>query len=434
MSLIKIDSNIHDNVIYINNNVLKEMNNQLSKITLHFGGFQTELKVKSANSTDLEEIIIPQKLSDTIIIPDLSYDYYFQGNHLFLGPVIGYLVAPGYRKLKNATMCFENYEKIRGLIYIFTEKSIDTKNKSISGYFYHPQTKKFIKGVFPYPAAIYVRKKIKRKVYDHFKKNIGEKIFNYPNNIDKLSLWLILSKDLEINRHLPYTVIYSNPKQLLEVLKEHDAVYLKPFNKSRGRGILHFKKYKDKLVLTNEFSQKITIKKGEKELERVLHNILNKNTKYLIQQEIPFKYQENKIDFRIYIQKDHSLEWKLSGIETKVAEKGSIISNSKNRISIIPGAVALENIFSLDKEKADSIINEVVQLSIKALKLIEKNGYCIGDTAIDLIIDENLKIWLLEVQLNYTTLKKADRSEDEGRVLPQILPTPFEYAKGLAGF
>ena len=49
-------------------------------------------------------------------------------------------------------------------------------------------------------------------------------------------------------------------------------------------------------------------------------------------------------------------------------------------------------------------------------------------------MDKDCKIWLLEVQVNYAAEKKANRTIDEQQVFPDILPTPFEYAKALAGF
>ncbi len=158
------------------------------------------------------------------------------------------------------------------------------------------------------------------------------------------------------------------------------------------------------------------------------------NKKYIVQQEIPFNSSGNKIDFRVYFQKDITKNWKYSGMETKVAKKGSIISNSKNRERIIPGATALKEIYQLNKNQMEQKIKEITQLCIEVLKLMENDRNHIGDAAVDLVIDENNKVWLLEVQLNYAAEIKANRTEDEQLILPKILPTPFEYAKALAGF
>ncbi|SDK54498.1 YheC/YheD family endospore coat-associated protein [Natronincola ferrireducens] len=433
MYSIVIDNKIAKNTIYINAQSLKKNNIKCDKIILHFGLLEKELIISVNNHIEPLTIIIPQKLTEEIYIPNLPYESYFQENHLVLGPVIGYLIASNYRMQDSTTLCFGNYDKIKGLIFIFQEKAINKRSKTIQGYYYNERTKTFVKGVFPYPRAVYVRKYIKRGTFEHLRKHMGDKIFNYPYNIDKLSMWQMLSKDTELIDHLPKTITYTDIEKLFETLKLYNEVYLKPFNKSRGRGILYLKKFKNWYILKDEFSRRLTIK-TKIDLEKILQKKLNKNTIYLIQEAIPFQDGNNKVDFRVYIQKDHTKEWKYSGMETKIANKGSIISNSRNREKVIPGERALKEIFHLDVNKVDLIINEIAQLCTKALEIIENNNYHIGDAAIDLIIDKDLKIWLLEVQLNYARLKKAKRTEDEALILPAILPTPFEYAKALTEF
>lgn len=101
---------------------------------------------------------------------------------------------------------------------------------------------------------------------------------------------------------------------------------------------------------------------------------------------------------------------------------------------MMPGETALQQYFQLDSEKIEQLKTIIFELSKKAIVEIEKSGYEIGETAIDLIIDEELNIWFLEAQLNFAAEKKLSRSDAEQLVLPTILPAPFLYAKTLAGF
>lgn len=101
---------------------------------------------------------------------------------------------------------------------------------------------------------------------------------------------------------------------------------------------------------------------------------------------------------------------------------------------MMDGEKALQQYFQLDSEKIEQLKSMIFELSKKAIVEIEKSGYKIGETAMDLIIDEDLNIWLLEAQLNFAAEKKLIRSEDEQLVLPTILPAPFLYAKTLSGF
>lgn len=128
------------------------------------------------------------------------------------------------------------------------------------------------------------------------------------------------------------------------------------------------------------------------------------------------------------------MKWKLSGIETKIAKSGSVVSNSKYRARIEPGELAISKYYNLSKEETENKINEITNVCIQVLKRMEKKGYLLGDAAVDFILDKSANLYLLEVQLDYAAEIKAFREDDEQRVLPFILTTPFAYAKALAGF
>ncbi|UNC92229.1 YheC/YheD family protein [Candidatus Contubernalis alkaliaceticus] len=433
MSLIKIDNNIQPNSIYLNSSILKKANIKSKNIILHFGAFKKVLAINIDSYIQPADIIIPGKLTEQISIPDVPYDFYFRGNDLFLGPVIGFLTAVYYKNPRKAILRFTNYENIKGLIYIFKKESINMKNKDITGYYFEPQTKTFLEGIFPYPSSIFCQQNVNKKTFRYLNKHIGDKIFNRPCNIDKFSLWNILSKDSILVDHLPNTVEFKNVETLLQILINLNPVYLKPFNKAGGIGILHVKKIERNYMLTDIYDRKYYME-NEKDVRNILKKKLKRKRKYLIQQDIPFTYQQQKVDFRIYLQKDYTKNWIYSGMETKIAKKESIISNKKKRSKMMPAEIALKEIFNLDTQKTHQVINNAVELCIKALKIIEENGYHLGDAAVDLIIDQNFKVWIIEVQLVYASLRKTVRSIDEQQVLPAVLPTPFEYAKALAGF
>jgi len=178
------------------------------------------------------------------------------------------------------------------------------------------------------------------------------------------------------------------------------------------------------------------IKSIEDKIGKDLFSFLQKKLKgkYIIQQEINARFPIGKVDFRVYLFKNQDKEWYLSEIETKIAPKDSIITNHINRKAMVPGEVALQDIYGLNKDKIQQMKDKISSICIKSLKIAEHNGYHFGEAAIDLVIDSDLKIWLLEVQTFFAAEQKLERSPDERRVLPIILPAPFEYAKGLAGF
>ncbi len=428
---VKIDSALKNSII-INKFIINKFNINSKKITLHWGAYKKELDIDISNNVCPADIVLPQQLTEKIFVPDLPYEYKIHRNNLFLGPVIGHLVAGKYfyKNPEAIKVRLLNYAEIKGLIYIFCKETVDVENKIIQGLYYDPIIESFSKGVFPYPNAMYCRASLEPKLYNYFTTNIGQKIFNYPFRINKWAYWSLLSKDPEIIEHLPVTEKYKNVKRLVNMLNKYQGVYLKPWNKSRGRGIFYINKFQRGYLIKDINSRQNFVKK-EKELEKELENKIK--GKYIIQQEIPFIYGYNKVDFRGYFQKDYMKNWKCKGIATKIAKKGSIISNTRNREDRLSWEKATKDIFKLNDEKAYSLREKVLELCIKTLRVIEENGYHLGDVAIDFIIDKKLKIWLLEVQLDYASLKATLTEEKQG-ISSDILSNPFKYAKALAEF
>lgn len=435
MFSISIKDTIDQNSIYLNVQALKQLNIESNSFTLHFGALIKELTIQIDSSLEPDRIILPRRLTDEISIPDLPYDYYIKENHLFLGPVIGFLVLPRYyNDPEQQILRFSKYDQIKGLIFLFKKNTFDKSKKTITGYYYNPETQGFIQGTFPYPSVIFNRIPINPRIYKHFKEQIGENLFNYPyGNSNKWTFWKTMNKQLQIKKHLPETKRFIDVRSLVQMLKIYGGVYLKPATLAGGNGIFHVKKSSKGYLLSDNESNQVVIK-SVTALSITLKNRLVKNKKYIVQQEIPFNSSGNKIDFRAYFQKDITRSWKYSGMETKVAKKGSIISNSKKREKIMPGTIALKEIYQLNGNQVRQKVKEISQLCIEVLKLMENDRNHLGDAAVDLVIDENNKVWLLEVQLNYAAEIKAKRTEDEQLILPSILATPFEYAKELAGY
>lgn len=420
--------------ICLSSNTLEKVGIKSKTVKLHFGAFTKNFNLKIDNNLALGTIKLPKNLSDVISIPDLPFETYLEGEHLFIGPVIGFLVLPLYYKdPKLQLLRFSNYPNVNGLVFLFKESMINKKNKTITGYYYDPDKKDFVPGIFPLPSVVFNRTPITVKLYKYFKHNMVRYIFNYPyGNSNKLFFWERMSKYPNIKDHLPKTTKYVNINSLIKMLNKFNSVYLKPTRLAGGNGILYIKKVNDGYLLADIFGGQEHLK-NIPELAKALKGKLLRNRNYIIQQEIEALFG-NKIDFRAYFQKDQEKKWAFSGLETKVAKEGSIISNSKNRKKIVAGKVALKEIYNLDENTIEDKIKEITEICTMVLKIMEKQGRNLGDAAVDLIIDKNTKIWLLEVQVNYAAEIKANRTPDEQEVLPKILPTPFLYAKVLAGF
>lgn len=427
-------TSLNEDYIYVNSKTRLKESLLSDTVTMHFGQMTKEFKLKIDDKLRTGEVRFPHKLTDRVTIPDLQFDYYFEGRDLYIGPVIGIHAKDVYHlHPEKQLLRFTRYADIKGLVFLFKIRRIDKINGTIKGLYYCPKTNSFVKGVFPYPSAIFNRASMPSDIYQHLKERIGDNIFNYPyGHVDKYLFWDEMSKRSEV-KNLPDTMTY-NAENLDQMLRKHSDVYLKPTTLAGGKGVLRIVALKKSFLLYNTNGQVFQTVSKDILLKKIEETRLTEKN-YIIQQSIPFYNRHgNKVDFRVYFQRDKTKNWRYSGMEAKIAKEGSIISNSKKRKKIIPGEEALRRIYHLNKHQTKQKIQEISMICIGLLQKFNQYWGHIGDTAIDLIIDKQGKVWILEVQLDYASEIKAKRDEDERFILPNILPTPIEYAKSLTGF
>ncbi|WP_025025880.1 YheC/YheD family protein [Caldalkalibacillus mannanilyticus] len=432
---VSIDPDLSPGLIKLNQQTFTRLQLEDNHITLRFGAVSKKLMVQIDPRLKLGKMVISNQLTPQFTIPNLPYDCYIKNNELVVGPVIGLLVLPKYMRDPQQQLArFAHYHQIKGLIYLFKLSTVHKQKEMVSGFYYHPTKKTFVQGTFPYPSVIFNRVPMKKKTYQHFKKSKVTHIFNYPyGNTNKWTFWKQISEQPTIKKHLPHTKEYKNIQSVLNMLKKHSSIYLKPATMAGGNGIFRIRYRRKGYQLSDHLGQHHRVT-SEEALASLIKKQLVSGKKYILQQEITLPSLPHKIDFRLYLQKDRSRRWRFSGMETKVAEKGSVITNSQNRKKIIPGHTALMEIYQLTDKQATRKIKEITKVCIEILTTMERNGRKIGDAAIDLVMNKDHSFWILETQFNYAAEIKQDRTEDEKQVLPAILPIPFEYARALAGF
>lgn len=372
-------------------------------------------------------LLIPSRLSNQFVIPDLPYKVKVAGADIHLGPVIGFLNNRIFYDDPNLIKSrFIKYNEIKGLLYITTANRIHARGNSIQGKYYDPKSESFIEDQLPMPAVLYLRTSLPESQYQYLRKRLGpQNIYNYPFRSNKWTFWRFASRDRQVRACLPETRLFVSIRDTLNFLEQQGPVYLKPFNWSRGRGIYRLSQEKGVFVLRDSYGAEWSAPDPE-ELTKLLRPKLKRQ--YLVQEEIPFMCGKRKADFRIYLQKDGKRRWQRLWVDMRLAEKGSIITNLRNRNEVMPGFKGLGLAYGLSKEAANAKLDEVTSVCIKALKVLERNGLSLGDVAIDFILDSNLKLWLLEVQPDYfgdVFIRKY--------MTDIIHPNSFFYAKALTG-
>lgn len=432
---VQLADHLKKNEALIHPRTFERLDNIHSGLTLHFGQHKATLRLIKDEEIPEDVLFISKKCWDYFTIPDLPYDHYFIKDHLHLGPVIGinvlerYYINPDLQLLR-----MKNYQKIKGLLFIFRASQNKSQSSIVIGKYYDPRQHSFIEGTFPYPSAIFNRVPLLPSTSKRLMGRIGNKIFNNPyGNTNKWEFWKTCSKIPGMINYLPSTTRYTGMSSLLKMLNKYKWVYVKPVTLAGGSGIFSIWVINGGYKLKNEYGEEWIIRSANKLRLLVEKSLLSKKT-YIIQEGIASEFNIGKVDFRIYIQKDRTGKWKFSGLESKIGIKGSIIANSKYRQKIMPGKIVLKNLYLLNDKQVTTMISTMTSIGIRMLNVLESTHKLLGDAAIDLIVDKNLNIRILEVQLNYATEIKQSRTEDESEVLPHIVSTPWEYGKYLAGF
>ena len=409
-------------------------------ITIHYGSNEIELSVIKSVELQKETIGLPMNLSSLYTIPtDLSYDCLLINGQIYIGPVIAYIVTRSLENYKHETLSkfiprFKEYKDIKGLIFICTKESIDLEKSRITGYYYSPNkindVGQWVYGEFPLPDAIFNRSFLKKSKISILQEKLGDVIFNTSYlNLDKWRIWKYLSKKKKIRRHLPYTEKYAGVNQLMRFLDKYDALYIKARRNSRGRGIYHLCK-SDSGYIVRDHKQRHTLLADKKQLKTFFNGKIVQAS--IVQQPVPYKFGNRVLDFRIYLQKNEKREWTFQGFTTRVSKEGGIVTNTIGREDLLRGEEALSTIYQLDEETTLRIQEEMVELVKSAVQVYEDQGMHLADIAADIILDDNLHLWLLELQLNYAAEKKAHEIPPE--IFNRIMITPFKYAKAITQF
>ncbi|RNA66718.1 YheC/YheD family protein [Alteribacter keqinensis] len=435
MPKVIIDNSIQEPTLIMNEKTLFLHQFSLDSTIVHLGASKVRYRIDINNSLKSGVIRVSPYFSEKIQIPTLPFDSYVSNKELFIGPVIGFIPSRYfYNNPQRLKERFTDYEHVKGLIYFFNKKNINFHKQVIHGYYYNSAEDVFTEGTFPLPSVLYTRVKLSKQEFVYFNHFLKGKLFNYtPSPITKDSLQKIIPlPSSRLRTHLPHTIKYNGGRSIKRMLTKYSGVYVKPVNLSRGRGI-HYVCKKNTGYQVYDTNGKSAYLKNTKALTALFKR--NKHKHLLVQQAIDTIFKGHRLDFRVYMQKNSEHVWQASAITGKVADKRVIVTNYPYRKNIVTGEEALSFYYSLPQSEASAKLKEAEVLCRELLILFErKKNFFLGDVAVDLAVDNKMKIWLLEVQVRYVADIKKPLPDDESIISKNILPTPFHYAKSLTEF
>jgi hypothetical protein len=429
------------NMIFLPESIIEEREVIPRRMILQIGIWRWEVEVEISNGIPENTIGLSSAIKMPFELPEhLPYEIEIKGRKLRLGPVIAFMT---FREVEDITPeslnayndYLSSYSDIGGLIYICAANRIHSSAQTIEGYYYDPASKEdeppWKYGFFPYPDVIYRKIDVKMPVYEQIISKIGENMFN-SYLFDKWELWQWLSPSSHLREHLPYTEQLKNVQSLDDMLSLYGSVYLKPIKTKNDNGLFKV----DKTSGGYRFVEKSAREKCfhfQEEAAEFLNGLI-KQEAYLIQQAVSaMRYENRCFDFKVILQKNRFKHWNCSGIIARFGDKAGITANFGRSRIFLTGKEALRKVFQMNERQVFLKEQEMIELCISACKTLDKCGGNYADLAIDLIIDESLKVWLIDINSLHDHELPLYSLKDRQMYL-KVVTTPFEYAKSLAGF
>ncbi|RXT14003.1 YheC/YheD family protein [Ammoniphilus sp. CFH 90114] len=375
-----------------------------TRIILQFGIRSVESVIISSCDTKWDEIGIARVAVELLGIPLVnSYEVRVDGNTLRFGPYIGILtkrkVGSLKKYLETLSSYVHHYEQIGGTILAFYPDEVNQESHLIHGLLYNSQTKEWDKGTYPLPAAIFKTLITSSELSQYFKSTIGNTVFNSPI-FNKWEMYDWLYSYHDSFQYFPKTSLYRHPRDLELYSDDYKSVYLKPIDGFFGKGII--KVSKSECGLRMEERKGRGRKKEHEfisytELDHYLSRRLQEKT-YILQQGLELiSCNGRMVDFRLIIVKNQQGEWESIGMVARYGKARSVVSNILSGGIAETGEVALKKILLLSDDEVVNLKNKMVGIAIQAAKGIEKRGVQLGNLGIDLAIDQNNRIWIIEM-------------------------------------
>ncbi|MBS4194934.1 YheC/YheD family endospore coat-associated protein [Lederbergia citri] len=401
------------------------------RIFISYGKRKTEAVVNIKTLSDrytiqLSDCIIQKLLVDTIV----KYEILFKNKELIIGPLIGILLGKHERKLKENLERYLvytlAYKQINGVLFVFSEDQMDFTNDKITGYVFDPEThNNWRRVVLPFPGAIFRRIELSRTTFQALSSKMGKSFFN-SSYFDKWEFWNLLSQNKELRGYLPETTKKINKESLDTFLKKYNGVYLKPKSGSRGKGIHYIEKKDHYYQMIKNYDDEIRCM-SETEMIKFLSN----HSYYLLQQPIRLHaFEDRKVDYRVILQKNETGFWQCTGMIARFGKTHAISSNFKASGFAKEAVEALKMQFGYDELKAFQKYQEIIRVCCKLAFHIEKDVGAYADFGIDIGIDEQEKIWIIEINKRHDhdfPLMIKDR-----KMYYHVKSNPILYAKHVA--
>jgi len=326
-------------------------------------------------------------------------------------------------------------DKLDMQVIVFTPSDVQANEKKVRAHVFDTKNKKWIRQWTSIPQLVFDRCRIQ-------KSNRMKELRNFKSTFSNIhyinrplgNKWTVHQKLLSspyIEKYLPHTIKYTKNSDLIQMLKKHHFVYVKPVNGTGGRGILRIERQSGQSVKIEGRDHYRRIISPRTISNITLREFLTKwnvtSTTYLVQQGIPLMLRNGRVhDYRILVQKDGSGNWVLTGGAGRIGAARSITANLHGGGSAVAMTKLMQRFVNPDVNHV-SVQEEINKLAITVADFLESQGYQLCELAIDIAIDTNGRIWIIE--LNPKPSREVFREIGELDRYLESIRRPLEFAR-----
>lgn len=319
-------------------------------------------------------------------------------------------------------------------VFVFTPADVNDSRESIHALVCNPATGKWSREWRSFPHMIYDRCRIQRsqrfQQLLRFRSRYGHLTFLNRPLRNKWTVHQTFAQQSQFRHHLPDTVMYQASSDLLNMLKKHNVVYVKPINGTGGRGILRIEKLQTRGLFDIQGRQPSRRIIAPRRLTTAkLESVVRKwcrGGNYLVQQGIALRLPGGRVhDYRMLVQKNGQGKWQLTGIAARVGAARSVTSNLHGGGRAVKAEEMLKEWLG-SGEKASKTLRSAEKLGLEAAAYLENSFGALCELALDLAIGRDGRIYILEV--NPKPAREVFARTGERDVYRNALKRPLEYA------
>ncbi|MBU8879957.1 YheC/YheD family protein [Bacillus sp. FJAT-29790] len=278
----------------------------------------------------------------------------------------------------------------------FSPGTVNFVNNSIRGQVY--ENGNWVEKIMPFPDVIYnAGSPEKLSKSKEIIQSLKEKIPFTTHSIgNKWNINERLKEAKEFSHYLIPTEIVKDTEHFFKFVHAFEKVVFKPIDGRKGKGIFFISKNKNGFQVKKDTEN---FYYSKQQLNDFIEAMLATGT-YISQPYIQSITRSGQVyDFRLHVQKNGEGKWVITTIYPRIAPKGSIVPNINNGGSTNYLDPFLQQEF---KEEAFNIKRTLEHFSLSLANHLDElqmlhYGEVIDEIGVDVGLDENLKIWIYEV-------------------------------------